>query len=51
MYSGGESDPSLHVAKSATATYGFSVVPEPSTAGLLVGAAALILTVFRRRVS
>ena len=51
MYSGGESDPTLHVAKSATATYGFSVVPEPSTAGLLLGAAALALTVVRRRVS
>jgi surface-anchored protein len=38
-------------AQSASATYGFSVVPEPSTAGLLIGAAALILTVVRRRVS
>ena len=38
-------------AKTATVTYGFSVVPEPSTAGLLLGAAALILTVVRRRVS
>ena len=38
-------------AQSASATYGFSVVPEPSTAGLLLGAAALALTVVRRRVS
>lgn len=38
-------------AQSASATYGFSVVPEPSTAGLLLGAAALILTVVRRRVA
>ena len=39
------------VEKSASATYSFSVVPEPSTAGLLLGAAALALTVVRRRVS
>ena len=38
-------------AQLATATYSFSVVPEPSTAGLLLGAAALALTVVRRRVS
>ena len=38
-------------AQSASATYSFSVVPEPSTAGLLLGAAALALTVVRRRVS
>jgi surface-anchored protein len=38
-------------AQSGSATYDFSVVPEPSTAGLLLGAAALILTVVRRRVS
>ena len=38
-------------AQSASATYGFSVVPEPSTAGLLLGAAALTLTLVRRRVS
>lgn len=36
---------------SASATYSFSVIPEPSTAGLLLGAAALALTVVRRRIS
>ena len=48
MYAGSDGDPG---ATTATATYGFSVVPEPSTAGLLLGAAALTLTVLRRRVS
>ena len=38
-------------AQLASATYGVSVVPEPSTAGLLLGAAALALTVVRRRVA
>lgn len=38
-------------AQSASATYSISVVPEPSTAGLLLGAAALALTVARRRLS
>ena len=38
-------------SQSASATYGFSVVPEPSTAGLLLGAAALTLTLVRRRVA
>ena len=38
-------------AKSSSAVYRFSVVPEPSTAGLLLGTAALALTVVRRRVS
>jgi len=37
-------------AQSASATYTFAV-PEPSTAGLLLGAAALALTMVRRRVS
>lgn len=39
-------------AQTASATYSFSIapVPEPSTAGLLLGAAALVLTVVRRRV-
>ena len=36
---------------SASAIYSFSVIPEPSTAGLLLGAAALALTVVRRRIS
>ena len=38
-------------AQSASATYGFSVVPEPSTAGFLRVVVALALTVARRRVS
>ncbi len=39
-------------AQSASATYGVLVaVPEPSTAGLLLGAVALALTVVRRRVA
>jgi surface-anchored protein len=41
-------------AQTASATYSFSAVapvPEPSTAGLLLGAAALVLTLVRRRVS
>ena len=37
-------------AQSASATYGVTV-PEPSTAGLLLGVAALALTMARRRVS
>ena len=37
--------------QSATATYGFRVIPEPSTAGFLLGAVALALTMVRRRVS
>ena len=36
--------------QSASATYSVSVVPEPSTAGILLGAAALALTVAGRRV-
>jgi surface-anchored protein len=36
-------------AQSAIAVYNVSVVPEPSTAGILIGAAALALTVARRR--
>ena len=38
-------------AQTASATFGFTAVPEPSTAGLLLGAVALMLTVVRRRVA
>ena len=37
-------------SKTGSATFGFFAIPEPSTAGLLLGVAALALTVARRRV-